>query len=130
MSDLQEMLSFELDGKQRKAQRVRISDIGAVREAIRYERRQAALGVSPEAMGVLLAQPVKESELWDYIMSATGTALLLFNCVNRVDQTFTREMAEKMVMEGHEFVMRLFVESHLINPTKPKDSSKNSSPSK
>jgi len=129
MSEITEFLAFEFDGKPRKAQRVRISDLGSAREAIRMERRTCASGLAPEALGVLMGQPVKEAELWDYIMSAAGSALLLFNCVNRVDRSFTQEMADEMIMTNHEFVMRLFAESHLVNPPEPKDSFTPSSPS-
>jgi len=127
MSELQEFLAFEFEGTQRNAQRIRISDIGAVRDAIRMERRRCASGLGPDSLGVLAAQPLMEKELWDYVMGAAGTALLLFQAANRVDKTFTRLMAETMVMTKHEFVLRLFEESHLINPTKPSTSSENSS---
>ena len=132
MSDLAEFLEFKLDDKSWKCTRVQISDFGAVREAIRLERVQcAAMRSAPEVQGVLMAQPIKQEEVWDFITSAVGSALVLYNCVCRANQTFTPKMAEQMVMEGHEFVNRLFVESHLLNPPEeePISSSSDSSPS-
>ena len=120
-------LDFKFVGKDWKSSRVAISDLGAIREAIRYERRQCAMGTAPEALGVLMAQPVTDKEVWDYISAALGSALILFNCVSRANQEFTKPMAEAMVMENHEFVLRLFQESHLVNPTTPPTSSENSS---
>ncbi len=117
MSELSELLAFELDGKEYKASRIRIADLGMIREAIRKERRAAALGSVPAVMGVLMAQPVTSEEVWDYLLSAGGTLLLLHKCVSRVSSEFTEAMAERMVLEEHEFVNRLLVESHLLNPT-------------
>ena len=117
MDALTDLLSFELDGKEHKATRIRIADQGAVRDAIRAERRRAAVGSPPATMGVLLAQPVTSDEVWDYILSTGGTLLLLYRCVSRANSEFTEAMAERMVVEDHEFVFRLFVESRVLNPT-------------
>ena len=119
MNNTAEFLAFEFAGKARKATRVRISDMGAVREEIRRERRVCATGTSPEALGILMAQPISDGEVWDYTMGACGRALLLHLCASRADQSFTKALADQMVMENHEFVDRLFVESHVINPTPP-----------
>lgn len=123
-----EFLGFELSGLPWKSTRVRISDLGAIREAIRRERRQCAMGADPSVQGVLMAQPISEAELWEYMLGAAGSAMILYNCVSRANQTFTEEMAERMVLEGHEFVQRLFVESRVLNPTLPDNSSATSSP--
>ncbi len=111
-----DLLTFELDGKEYKATRIRIADQGAVRDAIRTERRCAAVGCAPAVLGVLLAQPIASAEVWDYALSAAGILLLLHRCVSRVSNEFTEAMAERMVLEEHEFVNRLLIESHLINP--------------
>jgi len=122
-----EFISFELDGTEWKSTRVCISDLGAIRETIRMERRQCARGSAPEVQGILMAQPITTSEVWDYALGAPGSALILFNCVHRANQTFEKSTADRMVMEGHEFVQRLFVESRLLDPTSaPKSSSPDS----
>jgi len=126
-NDLAEFLVFEVDGKSWNSTRAYISDLGAAREAIRMERRQCASGTTPAVQGVLMAQPISESEMWEYIWGAVGSALVLHLCVSRANQTFTQAMADEMVMTDHEFVHRLYVESRLLNPPGLPDSSSASS---
>ena len=123
-----ELLTFTFEGKERKARRVNMSDYAAMRETIRRERMDA-LGMHPaaEALAAVIAARITPIELSDRIMSLEGGAQIVFRCVHGIDETFTKEEADRMVLDEHPFFTRLYVESKLINPTVPPASEKPSS---
>ena len=123
------MLTFELDGSERKARIINLADYAALREKIRRERVEA-LGLHPasEALAMTVSQPVSGPEFFDMVVGLEGQAFMLYRAVHAVDQTFTPELAERMVMEEHPFVMRLYVESKIfVNPTPATEESKEGS---
>jgi len=114
------LLTFDHDGVERRSRCVNVSDYSAIREAIRRDRMRALPAApSAEVVAMTVSIPVLSAELSDFMLSVEGQVLLLFRCVQAMDQRFTLEMAEAMVWAEDPFVQRLLVESKVINPTPP-----------
>jgi hypothetical protein len=124
-------LVIEWEGKSYNCRRVTIGDYSAIREAIRRDRLRALPpDCSAEAVGRTIGVPVLQGEMADFIVSREGVAFLLYRCCHAMDQRFTQEMADAMVLANDKFVSYFLIESKVIegNPTKPNDGPPASSP--
>jgi len=110
-------ITFEHQGKEYKCRRITVGDYSAIRERIRRDRLAAVPpGASPEITAIVIARPVTNDEISDYMISTEGQAMLLGRCIKHYDQTATQQMVDELVMSNDPVVIRLYRESGVLPP--------------
>ncbi len=118
---MNEHLSFEFEGNEYTSRLVTVGDFAAIKELIRRQRLSAISNKNVDLQAAVISRPVPYSEVMDMLFSVEGQALVLYRCVSAMNESFTKDMADRMVMEDNPFLKRLLTESKVIeaDPLEP-----------
>lgn len=109
----------KIDGKEIEVRKINLSDYDAVRGKLRREKISAVTNMqSAEVLAKVIAAPITNKEISEYMDSIVGIAWLFSRCCN---DKIKKEVVDKMVMAWDKTIIEWLADETAKNSPKPTD---------